>query len=153
MDENSQLRLLPTSEVSENSKDDIVTKIRLKLFQGNAWNKVVRLADQSEFNIETTTAIAGVRGTEFGISADKDELTVYTGVVASRLKTVDEKASSNGEGQSLPFSVEESFVPSQDAESDGAASRLLCMLDRIECAATLDNVLRYDLSSDKSLLH
>ena len=123
LDENSQLRLLPTSEVSKNSKDDIITKIRLKLFQGNAWNKVVRLADQSEFNIETTTAIAGVRGTEFGISAEKDELTVYTGVVASRLKTVDEKASSNGEGQSLPFSVEESFVPSQDAESDGSEMR------------------------------
>lgn len=120
LDENSQLRLLPTSEVSENSKENIITKIRLKLFQGNAWNKVVRLADQSEFNIETTTAIAGVRGTEFGISAEKDELVVYSGTVASRLKTADEKTNSNGEGQYFIFSVDDAFNAKQDAQSDGS---------------------------------
>ncbi len=119
LDENSELRLLPSSEVVENSKDDIITKIRMKLFQGSTWNKVIRLADQSEFNIETTSAIAGVRGTEFGLNAKTNEVTVLSGSVATCLKTTDEVAQSNGEGKFLEFTVDDAFLLSQDAESDG----------------------------------
>ncbi|MBN2307087.1 prepilin-type N-terminal cleavage/methylation domain-containing protein, partial [Candidatus Peregrinibacteria bacterium] len=62
----AELRVLPNTEVQQNDEDGIITKIRLKLFSGKIWSKVARLASESEFNVETTTAIAGVRGTEFG---------------------------------------------------------------------------------------
>ena len=64
--ENSELTISEESSSEKNADDNIVTKIKLKLLNGKIWNKVVRLAQGSEFNIETTSAIAGVRGTEFG---------------------------------------------------------------------------------------
>ena len=57
---------LRTMEVAENDKDSIITRITSKLFSGKIWNKVARLSRTSEFNVQTTSAIAGVRGTEYG---------------------------------------------------------------------------------------
>ncbi|MBU1934685.1 FecR domain-containing protein, partial [Patescibacteria group bacterium] len=99
----STLEILDTSEVAENDEDNIITKIYLKLTQGKIWNKVVRLASESEFNIETTAAIAGVRGTEFGIDADNTELIVYSGEVRMRLKLPDELALGNNP---VPFDID-----------------------------------------------
>ncbi|HEY5138762.1 MAG TPA: FecR domain-containing protein, partial [Methylococcales bacterium] len=42
----------------------------MKLNAGKIWSKVVRLASNSEFKVETTGAIAGVRGTECGFEVD-----------------------------------------------------------------------------------
>jgi prepilin-type N-terminal cleavage/methylation domain-containing protein len=89
--EDTKLEILDTSSAEEGKDDNIITKIRLKLFQGKIWNKVVRLAEKSEFNIETTQAIAGVRGTEFGIM-DDTKLIVYSGEVRVRKKTPAEMA-------------------------------------------------------------
>lgn len=91
----ADLWVLPNTEVQKNDKDGIITKIRLKIFSGKIWNKVARLAKESEFNVETTSAIAGVRGTEFGISADplNPAITVYSGSVAARRKNANETAS------------------------------------------------------------
>ncbi|MFH0820770.1 MAG: FecR family protein, partial [Candidatus Peregrinibacteria bacterium] len=61
---------LKAMEVAENNKDSIITKITTHLSAGRIWNKVVRLSATSEFNVETTSAIAGVRGTEFGVIAN-----------------------------------------------------------------------------------
>ena len=58
---------LKNMEVAENNSVNLITKIRVLLTAGNLWNKVARLAEQSEFQVETAGAIAGVRGTEFGI--------------------------------------------------------------------------------------
>ncbi|MBU1016526.1 FecR domain-containing protein [Patescibacteria group bacterium] len=85
LDPGTTLRLLPNSEVKKNDKDGIITKIRLKLLQGKIWNKVIRLASESEFNIETTSAIAGVRGTEFGMDAAGNKITVLSGTVVARM--------------------------------------------------------------------
>lgn len=87
--EASELQILPNTEVLENDKDGIVTKIRLKLMEGKIWNKVARLASESEFNVETTSAIAGVRGTEFGID-DENQLVVLSGEVLARMKDTQE---------------------------------------------------------------
>ncbi len=57
--------VLENMEVSKNDKKGTITKILLKLKAGKIWSKVVRLASESEFRVETTSAIAGVRGTEF----------------------------------------------------------------------------------------
>jgi prepilin-type N-terminal cleavage/methylation domain-containing protein len=65
--ENSTLEFEDRSEVSREDGGGIFTKIKLKLFSGEVWNKVARLTAKSEYNIETTSAIAGVRGTEFGV--------------------------------------------------------------------------------------
>ena len=80
LDGSTELKIQSGSEVAENGKDNIITKIRLKLFSGKIWNKVARLAARSEFNVETTSAIAGVRGTEFGADAN-DEFLVYSGSI------------------------------------------------------------------------
>lgn len=118
LDESSQLRFLPSSEVVKNDNEGIITKIRLKLFQGKIWNKVVRMAEKSEFNVETTTAIAGVRGTEFGLEAETNKLTVYTGKLLARKKTKVEMEESNKENQYLNFTaLEKDFLPSQETNS------------------------------------
>ena len=84
LDESSELKIQPATEVRQNDEDGIVTKIYLKLFSGKVWNKVARLAQKSEFNVETTSAIAGVRGTEFGIDAESTQLIVLSGTVVAR---------------------------------------------------------------------
>ena len=80
----ASLAISPRTEVLQNDKNGIITKIRLKLFSGKIWNKVARLAAESEFNVETTAAIAGVRGTEFGIDATTNTLIVLSGTVVAR---------------------------------------------------------------------
>lgn len=82
----ARLQIHPKTEVEKNDKDGIITKIRLKLFSGKIWSKVARLASESEFNVETTNSIAGVRGTEFGINGSGTELIVLSGKVAARQK-------------------------------------------------------------------
>ena len=90
LDPNTELWVLPNAKVEQNNKDGIITKIRLKIFSGKIWSKVARLASKSEFNVETTGAIAGVRGTEFGIDAEMNELIVLSGSVAARRMTTAE---------------------------------------------------------------
>jgi prepilin-type N-terminal cleavage/methylation domain-containing protein len=110
---NTKLRFLPNSNVEQNDEDGIITKIRLKLFSGEIWNKVARLAEESEFDVETTSAIAGVRGTEWGIDAD-DNITVLSGQVAARKKTADEMQGSEGEDEYVEeISKTESFPDTQ----------------------------------------
>lgn len=104
LDEDTELRVLPHSSVDQNDEEGIATKIRLKLFQGKIWNKVARLAYDSEFNVETTSAIAGVRGTEFGIDAQAQELIVLSGTVVAREKTPSEASASGGTDQYLEYS-------------------------------------------------
>lgn len=57
-----------------------------KLFRGKAYSVVSKLAgEDASFKMETSNAVAGVRGTTFRIDAKKDKSTVvrvYTGAVA-----------------------------------------------------------------------
>ncbi|MBU1017755.1 FecR domain-containing protein [Patescibacteria group bacterium] len=62
--------ILKQMKVDKNDADGTFTKILLRLKAGKIWSKVVRLASESEFRVETNGAIAGVRGTEFGVDAD-----------------------------------------------------------------------------------
>jgi len=73
-------------EVAKNDKEGTVTKILLQLNVGKIWSKVARLAQNSSFDVKTTGAIAGVRGTEYGVEVDPDnkmlkEVTVLSGDV------------------------------------------------------------------------
>jgi len=61
--------VLKHMKVDKNDADGTFTKILLRLKAGKIWSKVVRLASESEFRVETNAAIAGVRGTEFGVDA------------------------------------------------------------------------------------
>jgi prepilin-type N-terminal cleavage/methylation domain-containing protein len=74
LSENSMLTISSTSSSEKGDDGNVVTKIRLKLLNGKIWNKVARLAEKSEFNVETTSAIAGVRGTEFGACVNDPDL-------------------------------------------------------------------------------
>jgi prepilin-type N-terminal cleavage/methylation domain-containing protein len=89
LDAGASLQIDSSSAVEENDKDNIITKIRLKLFSGKIWNKVARLAQKSEFNIETTSAIAGVRGTEFGVDYDSNQVLLYAGEVCQLQRPLD----------------------------------------------------------------
>lgn len=63
--ENSSLYL------SELSASDAGTKSKLKIWAGSLWNKVKALAGaEDEFEVETPTAVMGVRGTHFIIVID-----------------------------------------------------------------------------------
>ncbi len=61
---------LKSLRTDKNDKTGTITKILMNLTKGKIWNKVARLASASEFRVETTGAIAGVRGTEFGVDKD-----------------------------------------------------------------------------------
>lgn len=122
LDENTQIYVLPNTEVMQNDEDGIITKIRLKLFQGKIWSKVARLAKESEFNVETTSAIAGVRGTEFGMEVGKDEIIILSGKVAVRKMNSDEKESALETDGFVDFSSATSagdFLPLQEVTGDG----------------------------------
>ncbi|MBU1785313.1 MAG: FecR domain-containing protein, partial [Candidatus Omnitrophica bacterium] len=112
LDPGTTLRLLPNAEVERNDKDGIITKIRLKLTSGKIWNKVIRLAEKSEFNIETTSAIAGVRGTEFGLDVtdpNNTQLIVLSGTVVARTFAPGESVSA---GDSFDFDNSGTFFNS-----------------------------------------
>ena len=66
LDINSTLEL-KHMQVDKNDSNNTITKILINLKAGKIWSKVVRLSEKSEFRVETTGAIAGVRGTEFGV--------------------------------------------------------------------------------------
>ena len=123
----ASLGISPRTEILQNDKDGIITKIRLKLFSGKIWSKVARLAAESEFNVETTAAIAGVRGTEFGINAEGNELIVLSGTVVAREMTTaeyDEALSMNYEEWEEPFvfdSNDEAVFP-QNKVANGTGS-------------------------------
>lgn len=61
-------------------------KVEATLVGGQAWAKVAKLVgDESQFNLKTNNAVAGVRGTVFRVNVDRDEATVvkvYAGAVA-----------------------------------------------------------------------
>ena len=76
---------LEKMEVAKNDKDGTFTSILMRLNVGKIWSKVVRLASNSSFDVKTTSAIAGVRGTEYGVEADSSgglkEIVVLSGDV------------------------------------------------------------------------
>ena len=121
LDPDTTLRVLPSTAVEKNDKDGIITKIRLKLSFGKIWNKVARLASKSEFNVETTGAIAGVRGTEFGIDAVTNELIVLSGTVVARRKTSAEMALSGGD-QYLEFDNGSTYFSTTQVASSGGTT-------------------------------
>ncbi|MDI6739816.1 MAG: FecR family protein [Candidatus Edwardsbacteria bacterium] len=53
--------------IRENSSDR-----SFQLLWGKFWAKVVKLAEKSKFEVESPTAVAGVRGTVFKVEVDKD---------------------------------------------------------------------------------
>jgi hypothetical protein len=61
-------------------------KVEATLVGGQAWAKVATLVGKdSQFNLKTNNAVAGVRGTVFRVNVDRDEATVvkvYNGAVA-----------------------------------------------------------------------
>ena len=84
MEPDTELTMLASSEVTKNNKDSTATKVHLGLSAGSVWSKVVRLSEGSEFHIESSTAIAGVKGTEFGftVAGTSETLLLYEGQVA-----------------------------------------------------------------------
>ena len=46
-------------------ENNLFTNISIALNAGSLWTKAVKLADKSEFQVETPAAVAAVRGTIF----------------------------------------------------------------------------------------
>jgi len=73
--ENTRLTLSPIPARSEFSA---------RLFFGNLWARVHKLASGETFRVETENAVAGVRGTEFRVEAGQEQpdlVRVYEGTV------------------------------------------------------------------------
>lgn len=86
----SLLRLGPNSEmalktVKVDKKNRAKKKVRAKLFVGRMWAAVTDLfGSDSKFEVETTNAVAGVRGTRFALGRDDagdTTVKVYSGQV------------------------------------------------------------------------
>lgn len=89
------------------------TNTLLKLLGGSVLMKVTKLNDGDKFNVSTPTAVAGVRGTEFTMSVNKNEkveLTVLQGIVAT----------STPEGQNIIFQNADSPATTQAAATTNA---------------------------------
>jgi hypothetical protein len=87
--DNSVIRLGSKSSMTLNKAlftGEGTKKVNARLWGGKAYAVVNKLTgDDSSFQIKTTTAVAGVRGTAFRINANRDKSTVvrvYTGAVA-----------------------------------------------------------------------
>jgi len=85
----SVLRLGPDSKLALQSfvptEDPNQRKSSFKLWVGRAWAKVAKAAGAGQFEVETRSAVAGVRGTTFRVNAETDSSTVvrvYAGAVA-----------------------------------------------------------------------
>jgi len=94
----------PNTPNSPDNDPGPVTKVFLKLTEGRIFNKVTRLSQASEFNIQTTSSIAGVRGTEFGLEVgtgenNTDRLYLFSGSVSVRQKTEAEKQAEKTQAQ------------------------------------------------------
>ena len=87
LDDDSELQL-KHMKIDKNDAEGTVTKILLKLNLGKIWSKVVRLSEKSEFRVETTSSIAGVRGTEFSVDRDGN-VAFKSGEVWKRDKAID----------------------------------------------------------------
>ena len=59
-------------------------------YLGNAWYRVQKLAGREEFNVETPTTVATVRGTVFGVERGEDEVLYVTESSVEIAKIVDE---------------------------------------------------------------
>ncbi len=59
------------------NKDKSATKSNIKVSTGQIWGNVKKLVNQkSDFNFETPTAVAAIRGTRLGIQVDKSKTVV-----------------------------------------------------------------------------
>lgn len=84
---NSKIKLL---SLTDNKKKKSGTK--LKLFFGNVLSKITKLKRNQSFKIETPTAVAGVRGTEFSVLYKKGETTVKVFDGAVKLQSLKKKS-------------------------------------------------------------
>lgn len=80
LDPQTELKL-DRLQVAQNDSNGTITEVILNLNKGKVWNKVARLAKGSEFKVETTNAIAGVRGTEFGMDAGTQKAELLSGSI------------------------------------------------------------------------
>jgi len=83
----SRMRL----EKAHFAKKEETKTVSMKLAVGRMWAKVTKLFGESSFDVTTQNAVAGVRGTAFGVDAEADKSTtvrVYTGKVLISNKPV-----------------------------------------------------------------
>ena len=106
--------VMENMEVAKNDRNGTITNILLNLKLGKIWSKVARLAQNSTFDIKTTGAIAGVRGTEYGVEVYPDskmlkEVTVLSGEVD--IKDLDNQILQKIEG-ATPTQPKQAVAPS-----------------------------------------
>lgn len=83
--ESSSITLSEMRYVEENN---LFTNISIALNAGSLWTKAVKLADKSEFQVETPAAVAAVRGTIFWVrkSGSMTSIVVKEGIVEVWIK-------------------------------------------------------------------
>jgi len=102
--------------ISELTETDDGGKSKFKLWAGSVWNKVKTLAGaQDEFEVETPTAVMGVRGTQFMVVFDPVSgrlmVTTAAGIVAAQPSGLE-----GAEAIILPLRVFELFKGEETAD-------------------------------------
>jgi len=104
-----------------NDKESNASKSNIKIGTGKLWADVKKLTNsKSEFEFETPTAVAAIRGTKLGLSVDKGEtqLDVYEGLVMVRPR--------GGAGKEVAVSTHNRAIIGDNTH----AIRLLLMTDK-----------------------
>jgi len=124
VDKNTTL-VLKELKVMKNDKSGTSTSVVLGVNVGKIWNKVARLSSKSEFNVETTSAIAGVRGTEFGVdmaAGGSFTTTVFSGEVGIYANKVITSLPTHLLTSAKPFSITESSFNATGASKSTPSS-------------------------------
>ncbi len=112
LEENSELHL---NALSANGDTGMVDS-RVRLNRGAATTQVPKRRDRIRFRIETPSAVAAVRGTEFRVSTDKDDINLSRAEVLEGLVGVDTSVSGQDVAQGFGLTAQKGAAPSEPIE-------------------------------------
>ncbi|GIQ68228.1 hypothetical protein DUZ99_08270 [Xylanibacillus composti] len=136
--------------VSQLKEDDGSKNTSLKVWSGSVWTKASSLVDTKDtFEVETPTAVMGVRGTQFSVNVDpktgRMSVTVNAGIVQVHPSIPSPGSSRNADGNApiVPSNPITSVFPGMQADVyenplSGDISHVLSYLDLDDLAGLAD---------------
>ncbi|MGH1470885.1 MAG: FecR family protein [Cellvibrionaceae bacterium] len=109
LEANSELHL---NALSANGDTGMVDS-RVRLNRGAATTQVPQRRNRIRFSIETPSAVAAVRGTEFRVSTDKEDVNLSRAEVLEGLVGVDTSVSGQDVNQGFGLTAEKGTAPSE----------------------------------------
>ncbi|MCX7943764.1 MAG: FecR family protein [Deltaproteobacteria bacterium] len=163
-DENSKLEVKSNRGVIRLAPKTVFKYFSLKkkegdsvmLSIGSVWAKVRKVADQKKFEVKTKSAVAGVRGTVFSVTALIDEssiIKVYEGEVGVNNKPAIEKKEKEEESKLAESKKERKEIPPPFKEVtkkqwEEMIARAMQMI-KVSADGDISEPIAFDLEEDK----